>query len=379
MKRKRVKKMVLGLIVAAVGLLVFVMVLFPPSRGKLPQFYDENGEILRNSIAEKCELEVENGSVRMIVLAKDITNPVLLICGGGPGIPEYLLERMYPTNLADQFVVCYLEYRGTGLSYDADIKVADMTTETYVSDILSVTDYLKERFLQEKIYILGHSFGSYVAIKTVQQYPESYYAYIAMAQNCNQRESEYRAYDYMKEQYELADDQKMVKKFEQYPIRESQESYEKYFSSSLRDTAMHDLGVGTTRDMKSVISGIFFPSLRCSAYTWQERINIRRGKAVSMEFPVVEESIEFHAFEEVPALQIPIYFFAGKYDYTCCYSLQKEYYEQVEAPKKEFYTFENSAHSPLFEEPERAEEILGDILSMTGENNKQYYVKKPQF
>ena len=140
------------------------------------------------------------------------------------------------------------------------------------------------------------------------------------------------------------------------------EMYEKYFSSSLRDTAMHELGVGTTRDMESVIKGIFFPSLRCKAYTWQERINIWKGKAFSMQFPVVQDSINFNAFNEVSNVQIPIYFIAGKYDYTCCYDLQYEYYEYINAPKKEFYTFENSAHSPIFEEPDTSLVIIDKIL-----------------
>ncbi len=141
--------------------------------------------------------------------------------------------------------------------------------------------------------------------------------------------------------------------------------YHHYFSSSLRDTAMHELGVGTTRDMNSVITGIFFPSLKCKVYTCQERIVLWKGKSVSHTFPVVEEAIKFNAFEEVPSLQIPVYFFAGKYDYTCCYNLQYQYYEQVDAPVKRFYVFENSAHSPIYEETERAEKIIDKILSLS--------------
>ena len=360
MPRKRVYKMLFIFLLFL--FIVLVMIIFPPSKGKMPQFYDNSGVVLPNSISEKCYLEIDGENIGMILLAKDINKPVLLICGGGPGIPEYLLESTYPSNLADEFVVCYLEYRGTGLSYDSHVNVTDMTTQKYISDIVSVTNYLSNRFSQEKIYILGHSFGSYVALKTVQQYPEYYHAYIAMAQNCNQKESEYRAYDYMKKQYELRNNKKMLERFAECPIQESEEAYENYFSSSLRDTAMHDLGVGTTKDMHSVISGIFFPSLRCRAYTWQERINIWKGKALSTQFPVVKESLQFNAFEEVPSLQIPIYFFAGQYDYTCCYSLQKEYYEHIAAPQKDFYTFENAAHSPLFEEPIKSREILGNIL-----------------
>ncbi len=362
MVRKRDSKMIIIFLAAVVILLLAVLIVFPPSKGKIPLFYDENGEISEGSIAEKCYLDVDGEKLGMIIIAQNSDNPVLLVCGGGPGIPEYLLESMYPSCLAEKFVVCYLEYRGTGLSYSSDIKAEDMTTERYVSDIAAVTEYLSERFSQNKIYIMGHSFGSYIAVKTIQQYPDYYNAYIAMAQNCNQIESEYLAYDYMKSLYEQSDNRKMVEKFEECPIRESDEMYEKYFSSSLRDTAMHELGVGTTRDMDSVITGIFFPSLRCTAYTWQERINIWRGKGASVRFPVVDDSTHFNAFEQAPTLPIPVYFFAGKYDYTCCYSLQYKYYEHVGAPIKKFYEFEESAHSPVFEEPEKARGFIEEIL-----------------
>ena len=283
-----------------------------------------------------------------------------MFLGGGPGLPEYLLEQEYPTGLEEEFVVCYLEYRGTSLSYDAKMDVATMTTEQYIEDVVAVSNYLRERFGKEKIYVMGHSFGSYIGLKTVHLYPELYHAFIAMSQLCNQRESEYLAYDYMLEQYKKAGNERMVKKFEKYPIRESDEAYEAYFATSLRDTAMHELGVGTTRDMNSVIN-IFFLSLKCKVYSPIERINIWRGKAFEQKNSQIKAKY-FNAFEEIKEIEVPIYFFAGKYDYTCCYSLQKEYYEQIQAPIKEFYTFENSAHSPLFEEPEKGMEILRRIL-----------------
>lgn len=363
MQKKKGYKMLIVFFLVIVVLLFLIMMIFPPSTGKLPQFNNDNGGLLQNSVSEKCYLKVDDTSLGMILLGKDRSNPVLLVCGGGPGIPEYLLESIYPSELSDKFTVCYLEYRGTGLSFHSNINKSDVTTERYVTDIVEVTNYLRERFSQEKIYILGHSFGSYIALKTVQQYPEYYYAYIAMAQICNQKESEYLAYDYMKEQYELVENKEMLKKFDKYPIYESEEMCEKYFASSLRDTAMHDLGVGTTHEMNSVITGIFFPSLKCTAYTWQERINIWRGKSVSNSFPVVADTLRFNAFTDIPVLQVPIYFFAGQYDYTCCYSLQKEYYERINAPIKQFYTFENAAHSPIYEEPEKAGELLQEIIA----------------
>jgi pimeloyl-ACP methyl ester carboxylesterase len=57
--------------------------------------------------------------------------------------------------------------------------------------------------------------------------------------------------------------------------------------------------------------------------------------------------------KKVTRLKVPVYFFHGAYDYTVSYHLGKSYYEQLDAPVKGFYTFKNSAHSPLFEEPGR--------------------------
>lgn len=354
--------MILGAIF--IFLVIVVLIVIPPSMGKVPPIRDEEGNIVEGSVSEKLFLDMNDTTLGMFLVGKDITKPVLLFLGGGPGIPEYFLEREYPTGIENEFVVCYLEYRGTSLSYRPDMDAASMTTQQYIEDVVAVTKYLSDRFGQDKIYLMGHSFGTGIGLRTVSLYPELYQAYIAISQKTNQRESEYLAYDYMLEQYQKAGNKKRIKQFEECPIRESEEMYRKYKSSMLRDEAMHELGVGTARNMDSVITGIFLPSLRCTAYTPIERIHIWRGKAFANTTPVDHD--EFNAFEEIQKVEIPIYFLAGKYDYTCCYSLQKEYYEMVQAPVKGFYTFENSAHSPLFEEPDKGLKILTqDVLKGT--------------
>ena len=67
--------------------------------------------------------------------------------------------------------------------------------------------------------------------------------------------------------------------------------------------------------------------------------------------------------KKVTELDLPVYFFSGKYDYTVNYTLAKDYFEKLQAPVKGFYTFEESAHSPMFEEPEKIQKILlEDVL-----------------
>jgi pimeloyl-ACP methyl ester carboxylesterase len=350
--KKKMKLLLIPLIIILIAVLVFLIVL-PPGSGKLPKGH---------AFSEKTKLEVDGANLGLILLSDNTDNPVLLVCGGGPGIPEYLMEHLYPSVLPEYFTVCYWDYRGTGLSYDSNVNPDDMTTERFLKDTQAVTDYLKERFGQEQIYIMGHSFGTYVALNTAKQHPENYIAYLAMSQTCNQYQSEVLAYDYMRGCYEKQGNQSMVSKFDAYKIKESEEDYKAYCKSSLRDKAMHSLGVGTTADMDNVISDLFFPSLRMTAYTQGERINLWKGKGASGKFAVHNDSRNFNAFEAVKELEIPVYFFAGENDMTCCTSLQKEYYEALEAPEKQFYLYEGCAHSPIYEDAGRTREILGEIL-----------------
>ena len=72
--------------------------------------------------------------------------------------------------------------------------------------------------------------------------------------------------------------------------------------------------------------------------------------------------------KQVPRIDIPVYFFHGIYDYTVSYPLAKDYFDQIKAPVKGFYTFNNSAHSPTFEEPLLVRKIIEkDIFN--GTNN----------
>jgi pimeloyl-ACP methyl ester carboxylesterase len=361
--KKKVWKMFVIIVCCCV---IVICVILPPSLGKTKPNKKKNGNVLENSISEKIHVDINDASLGMFIMAKDSSKPVLLFLSGGPGIPEYLMEQWYPSGLENEFVVCYPEYRGASLSYDSGLDPNSITLDQYIDDAVGITNYLRERFGQDKIYLMAHSFGTYIGINLADRHPELYFSYIAMSQKTDGRISEKMAYDYMYEQYTAQGNDKMIERFEKYPIHASEEAFDKYLNEAggLRDTAMHDLGVGTTHEMRSVISEIFFPSLRCTAYTPMERINIWRGKFFLAKTPAGKGIWDYNAYEDVPEIDIPIYFFGGVYDYTCAYPSQKDYFEKIKAPLKAFYTFDNSAHSPLFEEPEKAMCILTeDVLA----------------
>ena len=346
--------------VLLVCVFILVGVLQACSPGKPEPFLDENGSPLAGSISEKVFVNINGVEQGMFIMSKDVTHPLLLYLHGG--MPDYFLTQKYPTGLEDYFTVVWWEQRGSGISYGADIPPETMTLEQMISDTLELTNYLRHRFGQEKIYLMGHSGGTFIGIQAAARAPELYYAYIGVAQMSYQLKSERLAYEYMLKEFTENGNREMVRKLEAAPVTMTDGTPDAYLA--LRDGAMHSLGIGTTHDMKSVLIGIFFPSLTFRGYTLLEKVNMWRGKSQSGVSLLWNTMLATDLSKQLPELDLPVYFFEGIYDYTCSYTEAKSYFVKLKAPLKGFYTFEQSAHSPLFEEPESFIEIMvNDVLN----------------
>ena len=346
-------------------LLVIIVVLLIYSPGKLKPYLDNNRKVLTGSSAEKIFITI--GSVRqgMFIKSKNINNPVLLYVHGGPAFPNYFLIDKFNPGLEDYFTVCYWEQRGGGLSYSSEVSLESMTLNQLVLDAVEVTNYLRIRFGKEKIFMMAHSGGTTIALLAASRNPELYNAYIAMGQITNQAESEKIAYNYMLEQYADKANQKRMNQLNKHPVLESDLNIISFYKSAIRDLSMHELGIGTMHKMKSVFWEIFVPVWTCTAYTLREKINVWKSKFSFLpKTNLVNELLETDFISKVPKLDIPVYFLSGKYDLTVNIDLSKAYLVKLQAPIKGFYTFNNSAHSPLFEEPLLVRQIIEkDILN----------------
>jgi pimeloyl-ACP methyl ester carboxylesterase len=358
--KKAGQMIVIAVSVLLAGVLVLAGMLLFLSPGKPAPILDENGKPLAGSLSEKIHLDINGVEQGMFIQSKDPSHPVLLFLHGGPGMPEYFLTEQYPTGLENDFTVVWWDQRGSGLSYQPGIDPRTMTVEQMVSDTLAVTNYLRDRFHKDKIYLMAHSGGSFLGIQAAARAPELYYAYIGMGQMSFQLQSEVLAYDYMLQRFEADGNTGMARKLAAAPTSTwpLPSAYD-----AVRDDAMHSLGIGTTRDMKSVVTGVFFPSWFSRQYTLGEKISLWRGKVFSMRL-LRKQMFTTDLTQKVTELAVPVYFFQGAYDYTCSYRLAKAYLERLNAPVKGFYTFEQSAHSPFFEEPEKVRRILReDVLA----------------
>jgi len=338
-----------------IALLAVMAVLFigMVSCSYTPSIVDANGYVVPGSITEMVPVTLGGFDQWLVIRGVDRTNPVLLFIHGGPGVPETPLFHSVCSDLQEHFVVVTWDQRGTGLSYSKDVPVESMNVEQFITDAHELVGYLKERFGAEKIYIVGHSWGSVLGMHLIDRYPEDFYAYVGIGQVVHTYENERISYEYT---YSRA-----VEEGNKKAIRELEEIGPPVNGVYGDDPSDLD-GLMTERKWLLKYNGVmheksshldyYFKYILSPEYSVFDAVNVLRGVNFSLG-KMWNQVLQVDFFTEIPEVEVPVYFFTGRYDYNTPFELVVEYYEFLEAPQKELVWFENSGHNINNEEPER--------------------------
>ena len=328
---------------------------------------DKEGKIIADSLVEKTFIEIGGIKQGFLIRTENPKNPVILFLHGGPGGPElpFIISHELPERLEKYFTVCYWDQRGAGMSFNSLIEPATMNVEQMVEDTHQITKYLQYRFEQNKLCLMGHSWGSYLGIKTIQKYPNNYLAFIGIGQVTNQLKSEKLAYDYMLQYAMEINDKSAVKNLKKFDKNSSDFPSLNYIITT-RTRLMNKYGIGMTRKNIS-ITGLIKNLFTFKEYTVSEKVNFLRGSLFSLKH-LWGSVIADNLFESSTAFQIPVFIVQGKYDFQTSYVLAHEYFGIIKAPEKDFFEFENSAHSPNEEEMEKFVGITRNLILKIKEN-----------
>ena len=354
----RKKIMVIALCVLAVPvLIVAVWALMSPGRIRT---YSEP-----DSISEKFVMDINGAPNGFFINGKNKDNPVLLLVSSGPGTDDYVFTDKYKDmKLEEDFTVVYWDYRYMGIAYNSNADIGSIDLANLLDDTDKVTEYLKQRFNKDKIYIMGFSGGSHIALRAVQRHPENYYAYIGMAQCVtDSEENDTIMYSFMKEVFTERGDGNRLRKLEDAVIHldgGNIKCKDWYTYVNL----LHDAGGGTILN-KSEFEGITWPIITCGCYTLTEKINYVRGMKMYRKTRLASELDDFDYRKSITEIKLPVFFISGEMDYNCPWQLVEEYCNAVKAPSKKFYRISNSAHSPLWENPVETCKALREIKEKT--------------
>ena len=309
---------------------------------------------------EQVEL---NGSQQWITIrGNDVDNPVLLFLAGGPGGSELVMTRRYLGELENHFTVVNWDQPGTGKSYHA-VDISSLTPEAYVADAYELTLYLRERFHQQKIYVLGESWGSILGIWLVQQHPELYHAVISTGQMVDAVGTDRLGYEFaieLRTEQGRLDDVEALRRNGPPPYA-SDELIGKF--SAINNTLngymnAHAHGEGVNHNL-------LLDSLAAPEYGLLDKVNWLLGlmDTFTTVYPQIYD-LDFRT--QATQLDVPVYFVQGRWDVNAMSSLVEEYFDLLDAPHKELIWFEDSAHTPLWDEPKHFVDVMvNTVLAQT--------------
>ena len=296
---------------------------------------------------------------------EDPTAPVLLFLHGGPGASEMVPMRHHNQDLEKHFIVVNWDQRGTGKSYSPDIPPETMELEQFIQDTLELTRLLRDEFEQDRIYLVGHSWGTIIGTPVAQRHPEYYHAYVGIGQAVNFVEAEKISYQFTLDEAQRRQLDAAVEELEAIgPPPYSREEYHEKLA--VQRKWLFRFGGEFYHETSNTRWLLDLARLHLIApeYTLGDVINFMRGNAFSGEM-LWDTLLATDLPSQVPALELPVYFFSGRHDYVTVFEKVEEYYNMLEAPSKELVWFEESAHSPNFEEPGRFQEELLRVKEAT--------------
>ena len=329
---------IVGLVLGGLGLLSYLW--FTP--GRTPTIRGPN------SIALLERIRIGDVDQYILIRGNDSSLPVLLFLHGGPGMPAMYLAHAFQRELEKSFVVVQWDRRAAGKSYREDIS-STLTTEQLVSDTVELTNLLRTRFRQGKIFLVGHSWGTYLGMLVIARHPHLYHAYVGIGQLSRSSPIAGIQDEYIRQSARRMGDRDAIK-----------ELGEK--GASVRENLLFKYG-GEIHNAKSFMP-LLLTGLAAPEYSLRDARNIPKGVSLySKQF--VYNSISGELMDVITRVEIPVYFFTGRDDYTDPFLLTEEYFARIYAPEKHMVWFEKSAHFPFYEEPAAFAEQMRRVLGAT--------------
>lgn len=328
-------------------IICILFVLFLPSR--TPQIEGNN------SAASIQKIQLGGLEQFIMIRGKDTNNPILLFLHGGPGYSQISFARKYQEELEESFIVVNWDQRGSGMSYSYNISRESMNRSRFIEDTKELIDYLCKKYEKEKVYLVGHSWGSELGLYVIDKYPERIAAFISIGQVVNGLENEVVSYDFV---LEMAEKDNNIR-----ALRDIKRIGRPPYKNTVKDTLTQRKWLskyGGVERKVNTLNDIIFGSVFSPEYTGIDGIKFALGSKFTAD-TMWGHNLDLDFIRDVPEVKVPIYFCAGRYDYNTPSTLIEKYYNQTRAPHKELIWFEESAHFPQFEESKKFAQLAVGI------------------
>lgn len=297
------------------------------------------------------------------IRGRNRNNPVLLYLHGGPGgsMIGYMDAIQRPWE--DYFTVVHWDQRQTGKSYyPADDINAPLTVKQLIADTKEVIQYLRQYLKKDKLFLLGHSWGTVLGMHMVRYHPDWLHAYIGVGQVVNWLENDRVNYKRLLSHARKHNEDELVTKLEltiPYLDAESPDREESYVENCVfvrrelsrlaGETLMHHL---FWDDLLKIISLNRAISPHLSLTDLSNAIIGDEIAVFRSPYTFTKDFLNTDLPQELgSSFDLPIFFFTGSHDWHTPVTLSDKWFHQITAPYKELIHFKESSHVVVNEEP----------------------------
>lgn len=285
------------------------------------------------------------------IRGEDRNLPILLFVHGGPGSP-YTVFNPLLRPWEKHFTIVQWEQRGAGKTYRKNGKEGSgtITFNRLVQDGIELAEYLCHKLGQQKIILIGSSLGSLIGTLMVKQRPDLFHAYVGTDQNSP--DPHYIGHKLAVEAMRTAGHKKAVQFIETMgpdPSKWSREDFDK----------RNPLLVKAIRDVPNMIMDLMLPSMLSSpAHRLRDIKDIFQGMNFSLD-QLFESLMSFGIDQVGTRFELPFFIFQGDNDIITPTETAKAYFDQIEAPHKQFALIKQAGHLACFARPEQ---FLDELL-----------------
>jgi len=321
-----------------------------------------SNKVPKGGINESMVIEINHSKQWINIYGQDINNPVILYLHGGPGSSTSTFDYKFLRKWSDIYTVVTWDQRDSGLSRNENEKEGKedipYTYDLFMNDGKEITKYLLDYLHKDKISLIGHSWGTYLGANLSLKFPEYYNYFIGAGQLVDAKQNEVAFVEAAKTWAKGdKEGEELVSKLDvsilDAEFMAIKDKIEKRYN-------YHALAESSDYNLIFVV--LFNPY-----YSLGDTIkSLFSEDNTSDKYYGFINSSEFEHFSlfNRTEYEIPFYNINGDCDYTTNYEMAKEYFDQVKAPRKKFYTMENMTHGLMAVRSGEFSDLMHEIAKL---------------
>ena len=293
----------------------------------------------------------------------DPEKPVVLFLHGGPGVCDRHWVLKEQSGLAEICTMVCCDQRGSGKSYTRAQAGQRMCVDEVVEDMRQLVAYLCARFHKRQLIIIGHSWGSFLGTLLASRHPEQIAAYIGMGQLADGPDNERISYEFVWNEANKRGDAKAIADLTRIGAPKNG-LYGSIDDLMVQRDYMTKFGGGGYGESASIWKSMILPLLATPEYALFDLPRYAKGAFYNLR-ELWSEVATSSFRRDIRALAVPVYITQGRHDQNTPSELARAWFDALEAPQKEWFWFEQSAHSPIKEEPALWGDVVRGIIART--------------